>query len=250
MELRGIQGISASPTDRGVVEAGRKESSPCGPRCCSSTLNLVGSATHLWISEGCGLAASNCLRTRNRHDGFASAESLASVATFQKALRDAGVPDGRNSYRFAVFRDRVRFSCFLNIESVHLTYCQSRGIRLERKIRNRLTNVMESMALSIRGEGQPGDGYSSTDAFRAHRTLNSKRHPRRRWKASSFCLVATIKLQGCSFIDDGVHRAASNRLPKASESTSLDAKALRLDSVGTSVGVQQKLMRHSDIVPP
>jgi len=107
--------------------------------------------------------------------------------------------------------------------------CQSRGIRLERKIRNRLTNVMESMALSIRGEGQPGDGYSSTDAFRAHRTLNSKSHPRRRWKASSFCWVATIKLQGCSFIDDGVHRAASNRLPKASESTSLDAKALRLD---------------------
>jgi hypothetical protein len=38
----------------------------------------------------------------------------------------------------------------------------------------------------------------------------------------------TMKLHGCSFIEDGAHRAASVKLPKVSGSTDVEAKARTL----------------------
>jgi hypothetical protein len=43
-----------------------------------------------------------------------------------------------------------------------------------------------------------------------------------------FALVATMKLHGCSFIEDGAHRAASINLAKVSGSTDVAAKARML----------------------
>jgi hypothetical protein len=43
-----------------------------------------------------------------------------------------------------------------------------------------------------------------------------------------FAFVATRKLHGCSFIEEGAHRAASIKLARVSDSMGVEAKARRL----------------------
>ena len=68
----------------------------------------------------------------------------------------------------------------------------------------------------------------SSGACRAHCLLNSTRQPRRRSKSDWFAFVATMKLQGCWFIDDGAHLAASIKPARISGSTAVEAKAREL----------------------
>jgi hypothetical protein len=49
-----------------------------------------------------------------------------------------------------------------------------------------------------------------------------------RSKSGLFAFVATRKLHGCSFIEEGAHRAASIKLARVSDSTGVEAKARRL----------------------
>src|ERR1700733_12134999 len=107
---------------------------------------------------------------------------------------------------------------------------QSGDSCLERKSGSRQADVMECVPVEFpaRSKVNLATDKSNTGACCAHWTLNSTKQPSRRSKSDLFALVATMKLHGCSFIDEGAHRAASIKLAKTSRSTGVEAKARML----------------------